>query len=134
MLLIKTEIKGSPIHGVGLFSLEEVRYGELISMIDPIFSKEFTEKEIESLNDVAKEFLRIYSFKSKKNSNKILLLDNERMMNHSDNPNTYFINGYTFCKKDINIGDEITCNYNELNSNEIDFEIKEVFNEEMLVN
>jgi SET domain-containing protein len=38
-------------------------------------------------------------------------MDNDSYMNHSDNPNTYFHNGYVIARSTIRKGTEITNDY-----------------------
>jgi len=109
MLLVKTKIKQSPINGIGLFADEFIPKGTVIFK-ESFFTKHFTKSEYESLDELQKEFINHYCY---------FLggiwrcsLDNDRFMNHSDNPNTTEIDDYTTISSiDINIGDEITTNY-----------------------
>ena len=38
-------------------------------------------------------------------------MDYDTFMNHSDNPNTYFENGYALARRNIRKGEEITNDY-----------------------
>lgn len=109
MLLVKTKIKESLINGIGLFADEFIPRGATIFK-ESIFTKHFTESEYELLPKLQKEFLNHYCY---------FLggiwrcsLDNDRFINHSDNPNTLEVDEITTVALiDINIDDEITTNY-----------------------
>jgi SET domain-containing protein len=106
MLKVKTYIDKSSINGIGLFSLEfipkETVVWDLDYGIDIIFS--FIGEN---------EFLNKYCYKDQETY--ILCVDDARFMNHSITPNTSNgIGNQTISNKDIQIGEEITCNYFEI--------------------
>ena len=115
MLLVKTEIKQSEIHGTGLFANEFIAKGSVIFK-ESIFTKYFTEDEYNSLPELQKQFIDHYCY---------FLggvwrcsMDNDRFTNHSDTPNTIDQDYYTtIAAVDINIGDEITADYSSIFDN-----------------
>ena len=122
MLLIKTEVKSSKISGLGLFSLEDVKYGEIVEVIEDKFYKIFTQEEINELNKSAVQAEYEHDYMFKQGDLYFACLDNARFMNHSNTPNCFYkgttstailqgIHGYFFAHKDIKIGDEITVDY-----------------------
>lgn len=62
MLLIRTEIRPSKIHGLGCFSIEKVKKGQIIWVFDPRIDTRFEVSEMYNLHDVAKEFVMIYGY------------------------------------------------------------------------
>lgn len=112
MLLVKTEIKQSEIHGTGLFANEFIAKGSVIFK-ESLFTKHFTEDEYNSLPELQKQFIAHYCY---------FLggvwrcsMDNDRFTNHSDTPNTIEQDYYTtIAAVDINIGDEITADYSSI--------------------
>ncbi len=114
MLLVKTKIGISNIHGIGLFADEFIRQGTIIFKEDE-FTKKITESEFELLPPIQRNFIRTYSYF--RDGFYHISLDNDRFMNHSDTPNTLDIDDLTIANYDINIGDEITCNYNDICEN-----------------
>jgi len=112
MLLVKTKIKESLIHGIGLFADEFIPKGTVIFK-ESFLTKHFTESEYESFPELQREFIDHYCY---------FLggvwrcsVDNDRFINHSDDPNTIEIDNYTTISSiDINIGDEITTNYDTI--------------------
>src|SRR5215218_3225538 len=61
MLMVETELRPSPIHGIGVFLLQPVRQGELIWRFDSRIDRVYTEEELETFPDHMRRFLRIYS-------------------------------------------------------------------------
>ncbi|MBE0687771.1 MAG: SET domain-containing protein [Anaerolineaceae bacterium] len=116
MLLIRTEIRPSKIHGLGCFSIEKVKKGQIIWVFDPRIDTRFEVSEMYNLHDVAKEFVMIYGYQEIINGKRIITFcgDNAKYVNHSETPN-----GITspenyeleIAGMDINIGEEITSNY-----------------------
>lgn len=115
MLLVKTKVKQSEIHGTGLFADEFIAKGTVIFK-ESIFTKYFTEDEYNALPELQKEFIAHYCY---------FLggvwrcsMDNDRFTNHSDTPNTIEPDNYTtIAAVDINIGDEITTDYSSICDN-----------------
>jgi SET domain-containing protein len=115
MLTVKTSLKISSIPGagIGLFSEEFIPKGKKIWEFNPDLDLKFTENEYSQFNGLNADFLYKYTYKC--NGEYILCVDNGRFINHSDNANTDDSSSYfqTIAKKDIQIGEEITSNYNE---------------------
>ncbi len=112
MLLVKTYLDKSPIDGIGLFAREDIEIGEKISEYDAWFNPLIRKS---SYNSITKDFLRKYGVFEKVHIGYRLYLDDERFMNHSDDPNTIQEDVNTcIAKVNIKKGEEITCNYKEL--------------------
>src|SRR3989344_3561957 len=62
MLLIKTKLKKSSIHGFGLFADENIKKGRIIWKFNPTIDKKITKKEMNLLPDLAKKYLIKYAF------------------------------------------------------------------------
>lgn len=118
MLLIKTKIKESEIHGIGLFADEFIPKGAEIWRFTPGFDQKFTREQILSFPDLLQIYIYKYSWRSKKSKFYIFSADNGKYFNHSDNPNA--LSEYrddeeevvTVALRDIQIGEEILDNYN----------------------
>ena len=118
MLLIKTKIRESKIHGIGLFADEFIPKGTEIWKFTPGFDQKFTREQILSFPDLLQIYIYKYSWRSKKSKLYIFSADNGKYFNHSDNPNA--LSEYrddeeevvTVATKDIEIGEEILDNYN----------------------
>jgi SET domain-containing protein len=109
MLIVKTKIKASQLHGIGLFADEFIPKGTLIFK-ESIFTKKFTEQEYEELPQLQQDFIKHYGYFL--DGIWKLSIDNDRFMNHSYTPNTGEPDyETTISLVDINIDEEITCNY-----------------------
>ena len=113
MLLVKTYLDKSPIHGIGLFAAEDIPIGEKIATYDLQFNPII--KISPTLSKQALLFVKKYGVNRDGFMWYRMYLDDERFMNHSDDPNTIQI-GMDVCiaKVLIKEGEEITCNYNQL--------------------
>jgi SET domain-containing protein len=109
MLLIKTYLDKSHIHGIGVFAGEFIRKDQRIWRFVIGFDRYYSRKAVAKLPKPAKEFLKLHGYQWK---NEILLsMDNDTFMNHSDDPNTYYKDGYVLARRNIRKGDEITNDY-----------------------
>jgi SET domain-containing protein len=111
MLLVRTKLGESKIHGIGLFADELIPMGTVIFMEDE-YTKIITVEEYEKLTSIQRKFIDTYSYFN--NGVYKCSLDNDRFMNHSDTPNTLDVDTMTFANYDIQPGEEITCNYNSI--------------------
>lgn len=115
MLLVKTYVAPSSIHGLGLFAAEPIRKGTRIWAFDPVFDRFITREEFEKLPPAAQQFLRIYAYPWPKDGDTLLFsADNGHFSNHSDDANTYEEEPYAYAARDIAVGEEITSNYRRL--------------------
>ena len=116
MLVIKTYVEKSEIEGLGVFSGQDIKEGDIIWFLDPvtdsIFTKEEFEKLLNSIDEDNKEKFEKWSY-TRKDTTVVLCSDNAKFMNHSNNPNIKCNGQYDVALKDIKVGEEITCNYNE---------------------
>jgi SET domain-containing protein len=117
MMLIKTYLQESGIHGIGVYAGEPIPKGtkiwEFMEGLDPIYDASL----LQTMPEPTRSFLNRYTYPHHTLPGKIVLDgDHGRFMNHSDTPNTDFTAvpctvGYALC--DIAQGEELTCNYNE---------------------
>lgn len=85
MLLVKTKILPSKIHGLGLFVDEDIPKGTKIWEWTEGVDQRLTESFVESLPDVSKEYIKIYAWLGS-DGFYYLCGDNDRFANHSENP------------------------------------------------
>lgn len=114
MLLFETELRASPIHGIGVFLLEDVRKGETIWRFDSRIDRTYCEEEILSLPPKQREFLRTYSTWHAESGLWVLCGDNGRHFNHSNSPNTISLGiafGDDIAAEDMRAGTEMTSDY-----------------------
>ena len=109
MLLVKTYLDKSPIHGIGVFAGATIRKDAKIWRFVYGFDRFYTRKRLAKLPKAARDFIKLHGYQWK---NEILLsMDYDTFMNHSENPNTYYKNGYVLASRDIRKGAEITNDY-----------------------
>jgi len=123
MLLVKTIIKPSSIHGIGLFADQDILKGTVIWKFSPGLDLEINHLDFEKLNQYEKDIILFFGFHSKKTGNYHLSFDNVRFINHSANGNISIetkINDIEYpliANIDIKKGDELTQNYFEFDDN-----------------
>ena len=121
MLMVKTFLKFSDIHGVGCFTAEDIKAGDIVWKFDPVLDIELPESALKSLPPSVISFFQMYSYGQKNGNEKTYILcgDHARHMNHSSEPNLLESgdeNAYNIAARDIKAGEELTCNYNEFDT------------------
>jgi len=111
MLLVKTYLGKSAIHGLGVFAGQFIRKGTKIWRFVEGFDRVYSPKQFAKLPKPAREFIRFHGYRV--DGEIILTVDHDCHMNHSDNPNTYLHNGYAIACRNIAKGVEITNDYRE---------------------
>jgi hypothetical protein len=114
MLTVRTELKPSPIHGIGVFLLEPVRAGQLIWRFDSRIDRVFSDAELQGMPDDVQSFLRTYSTLHGELKLWVLCGDNGRHFNHSDEPTTRSLGiafGDDVAACDLPVGAELTSDY-----------------------
>jgi SET domain-containing protein len=111
MLMIKNKLAPSPIHGLGVFSEEFVPAGGIVWQWHEGIDQKISPAVVEALPSVCQDIFKRYGWVE--NGEYIICIDNEKYINHSDNPNCIFTeDGNTaIAARDIHIGDEITQDY-----------------------
>ena len=111
MFLIDTYLDKSKIEGVGVFAKENVKKGEKIKEVRPEFEIEFDKENLPRMPLALARLIDNYAYEREKESNIVVLgIDNEKYLNHSDDPS---VNDDGIALKDIKIGDEITIDYRD---------------------
>lgn len=116
MMLIRTRVGPSGIHGMGLFAVEPVARGTLIWRFEAGFDHDFDPARFASLPERAREHTRWFCFVSKINGHVMLSGDHACFINHADSHNTgtppqAALPVTTVALRDIAAGEEITCDY-----------------------
>ena len=114
MMMVDTEVRQSPIHGLGVFLKEPVAAGTLLWRFDPCMDRIYAEDEINALPPHMQTYLRIYSTWHEATGLYVLCGDNGRYVNHSEAPNTISAGpcfGDDFAQTDLSIGTEMTSDY-----------------------
>ncbi len=114
MLKIKTKLKQSDIHGIGLFADETILKDQLtweLDGLDQLFSVKHPY-----------EWFDKYSYKTKE-GRYVLCADDARFINHSDTPNLVSINNQDFAVREILENEELTIDYSTFDASGVNFEV-----------
>ena len=109
MLLVKTRLGPSTIHGIGVFADEDIPRGTMVWSFNPLIDKALTDEEIEGLPALAQEFIEIYGFY--RDDLCVLCGDHGMFVNHSSTPNLESPEDQSFASRDIKKGEELTEDY-----------------------
>lgn len=114
MMMVETELRPSPIHGLGVFLLRAVRRGDLIWQFDARIDRVYTADEVATLPEHVRQFLHVYSTWHEPTGLWVLCGDNGRHFNHSETPSTVS-EGISFgvdrAARDLDTGEELTSDY-----------------------
>lgn len=121
MLLIKTKIGLSKIHGIGLFADQFIPKGKVIWKFVPDFDTKLSKRDLEKLPISVKKQVLNYVYLDQRTEEYILCSDDARFFNHLITSNTmHFYQkekyGQTIAVRDIKRGEEITCDYRTFDS------------------
>lgn len=115
MLLIRTRISASPIHGVGCFTCDPVVIGSVAWQFHQSVDLVFTEAQILSMPPAFQIFLVQYASKDLGQDRYVYCSDNARFINHSTAPNLVHnvANSASamYASRDIAPGEELTLDY-----------------------
>jgi uncharacterized protein len=121
MLLVKTFLKPSAIHGIGLFAAEDIPRGTVVWRLDPAIDVELTEAQIEGLSPASRDQIVKYTYLDIVSRTYILCGDDARFFNHEDAPNCFDYpdgrGGTTVAARDIRAGEELTSDYGKFDAN-----------------
>ncbi len=109
MLLVRTYLDKSSIHGLGVFAGEHIRKGAKVWRFVEGFDRAFSPQQFAKLPKPARDFLFRYSYRV--DGEILFTVDNDRHINHSDRANTCWRNGHIVASRSIPKGTEITNNY-----------------------
>ncbi len=127
MTVVKTKLRETKDKGIGLFADEFIPKGTIWWRDVPSFDKIITKEEYDSYDTIQKEFIDTYIF-VKNDGTMYMCVDNARFINHSNTPNTGNIGDDCLVLRDIQKGEELTCDYREICLtcvNDLGFENKE---------
>ena len=117
MMMVETELRMSPIHGIGVFLLEAVPKGGLIWRFDSRIDQVFSEDALASLPERTQKFMRMYSTYHSGVKLWVLCGDHGRHFNHSDKPSCIsdgIAFGHDHAAHDLPAGTELTSDYHTI--------------------
>lgn len=117
MMMVKTSVRFSPIHGLGCYTEEDIKKGDVVWKMDPTLDIVLDEDSIKNYPPSVVEFLKMYAYGQLEDGKKtfILCCDHARHMNHSEEANVIEAgdgNAINLAARDIKKGEELTCDYN----------------------
>jgi SET domain-containing protein len=116
MLLVKTYVAPSRIHGMGLFAAEPIAQGTPFWRFEPGFDQAISPERLATLPPLTQQHVRWFAYVSQTDGHYILSGDFCCFMNHDAQPNTGAGNDAchpvtTVALRDIAQGEELTCDY-----------------------
>jgi SET domain-containing protein len=111
MLKVRTRIDRSRYHGIGLFANEFIPKGTITWAYDHGFDPAYTTEEVDGMPSLNKDRFLDFSYFDYKQNKHILCSDDQRFINHSDEPNIESTPDNDRAIRDISIGEELTCDY-----------------------
>jgi len=123
MILVKTILKKSKTHGVGLYADEFIPKGTVTWKYVPWFDISYSDNDLKKMSKHARNQVIWYGYFDKKSKKHILCSDDQRFINHSHNPKKINIQSTPskdVAKKNIKIGEELLCDYNKFDSTYFD--------------
>ena len=123
MYLIKVEVKGSPIHGKGVFALENIPKGKIVWKFDPTHDLVLSLDDFNQLDESAKVELKRVAYLSGSSGQYVYPPENDpaRFTNHDGERNNLSVKideevskePYFIANRDIEAGEELTNNYSD---------------------
>lgn len=115
MIIIRTFVDRSPLHGLGVFSKDFVPKGSKVWEFNPIFDLKVDPAEFEKLPQAVKEEIEIHMYVPEDGGLFYYETTSGKYMNHSRDPNVDFSNvGYGYALRDIQPGEELLCDYRQI--------------------
>ena len=116
MLLVRTRLAPSTIHGLGVFAAEPIARGAEVWRFTAGFDLDLEPQALEALPEHAREWLRVYGYLDPRLRRFVLCCDDARFINHSETPNlrpdfAREAHGVDLALRDIAPGEELTVDY-----------------------
>jgi uncharacterized protein len=113
VLLVKTQIGLSDVHGIGLFAAQFIAKGTVTWRYHPDFDTSYEESDMLKMSDAAREQFLKYAYYDKDLGMYILCSDDQRFINHdAASPNVISTPHQDVAARDILPGEELLCDYN----------------------
>ncbi len=117
MIHIKYKIKDSPVHGIGLFSDQKIKKGELIYTPSPLLDVDLTQEQFDSLSVPEQQEVAYYGYFHTNTYRYHVAFDAIRILNHADLGVANVTQDENMVMKslrDIDLGEELFQDYREI--------------------
>lgn len=113
MLLVRTRVAPSTIHGLGVFADEYIAAGQAVWEFAPGIDLVIPPERIADLPAAFRGFLDMYAYPSPEipGGAVVLSCDNAKYLNHAEDPNCESSGPLNRALRPIRAGEEITCDY-----------------------
>jgi SET domain-containing protein len=120
MIHIKYKLRASDFHGIGLFTDQEIKKGELIYTASTLLDLNITQEQFDSLHQNEKDEILWWGFFDEPSQKWHVDFDVSKFINHSKEATVTqdenHDEAYLVATRDIKAGDELTQNYLEFES------------------
>jgi uncharacterized protein len=132
-LLVRTTVRRSQVHGLGLFAEEFILKGTVVWRFDGRVDRRYNEGQLVALPEEEQDRLRTFCYLNPRTRLYVYCGDNARYINHSEQPNTKDLGfeegvfegeGITIAARDIQPGEEILSDYRSFDADARDGEIR----------
>ena len=113
MFYVKTKLKESKIHGIGLFADQDIKKNAPVYSTNESLNLKLSEREFSRLPEDEKSTIRHYGYFDNKSNTWNLCFDNIRFCNHSVECNIALRDGKVVALRDIKNGEELTQDYGD---------------------
>ncbi len=122
MIHIDYKLKTSELHGIGLFTAQNIKQGEVIYTASPILDLNITREQFDLLEQKEKDEILWWGFFDEPSQMWHVDFDVSKFINHSYEPSvtqdSNHDEAYLVAARDINPGEELTQNYLEFETAE----------------
>lgn len=118
MLVVRTYLEKSHIHGFGVFSRDPIAQGSRVWEFHDKLDIKFTQEEFDRLPSSVREELEWHMYEPEADGPLFYEATMGKYMNHSREPNVDFSNvGLGIATREIGAGEELTCDYRHFMAN-----------------
>ncbi len=115
MFIVRTNLRPSPIHGIGVYADEPIKKGQVVWQFDSRVDLVIPVEEIKNFPPAVQDYFKRLTYVEARNGKRVMVLcaDNAKYVNHSENPTLIDTPDGTqqLAARDIESGEELTCNY-----------------------